>query len=61
MDVIEQQILKVDANQDIILLSAGGNDLELVKILNQCIFQFSAMSNTQVLVAKAAILVGRQL
>jgi hypothetical protein len=56
-DVAEQQIPKVDANQDLILLSAGGNDLELAKILNQCIFQFSAMSNAQVLAAKAATLV----
>ncbi|KAJ6023025.1 hypothetical protein N7499_008343 [Penicillium canescens] len=38
-DVLNDQIPNINGNQQVILLSAGGNDAELSNILNQCIFQ----------------------
>nr|UMZ45332.1 hypothetical protein [Paramyrothecium sp.] len=45
-DVVENQIPQLDNDQDIILMSAGGNDADLLAILNQCIFQWFAPSKT---------------
>ncbi|KAF4166807.1 hypothetical protein CNMCM6936_005969 [Aspergillus lentulus] len=55
-DVINKQIPQISGNQQVILLSAGGNDAELSKILNQCIFQWAVLNSCQVMVAKAAAL-----
>ncbi|KAH7128006.1 SGNH hydrolase-type esterase domain-containing protein [Dactylonectria estremocensis] len=55
-DVLEQQIPALDADQQVILLSIGGNDVELVNILNQCIFQWAVVNQEQVAVAKLAAL-----
>ena len=38
------------------LKDPGGNDVELTKILNQCIFQWFAINEGEKLAAKAAIL-----
>ncbi|GKT51238.1 uncharacterized protein ColSpa_11419 [Colletotrichum spaethianum] len=35
---------------------SGGNDVQLLEILNQCIFQWGVLSESQVLIAKAAAL-----
>ncbi|KAL1864953.1 hypothetical protein VTK73DRAFT_5582 [Phialemonium thermophilum] len=43
-DVLEKQLPKLEPNQQAILLSIGGNDAELVDILNQCVFQFSTLN-----------------
>ncbi|KAM0691538.1 hypothetical protein Q7P36_007737, partial [Cladosporium allicinum] len=51
-DVLETQIPRIDGNQEIILLSAGGNDVELTNILNQCVFQWLALRPEAVSVAK---------
>ncbi|KAH6712549.1 SGNH hydrolase-type esterase domain-containing protein [Leptodontidium sp. MPI-SDFR-AT-0119] len=53
-DVIETQIPLLDPNQQVILLSASGNDIGLTKILNQCIYQFSVLNPEQMAVAKIA-------
>jgi hypothetical protein len=37
-------------------LSTGGNDVELVNALNQCIYQWCVLNPEQVAVAKAAVL-----
>ncbi|OJI89883.1 hypothetical protein ASPTUDRAFT_79749 [Aspergillus tubingensis CBS 134.48] len=55
-DVINDQIPNLNGDQQVILLSAGGNDAELSNILNQCIYQWAVLNHTQVLVAKAAAL-----
>ncbi|KAF6833212.1 hypothetical protein CPLU01_05731 [Colletotrichum plurivorum] len=55
-DVVENQIPRIDGSQDAILLSAGGNDVQLLEILNQCIFQWAVLTDSQVLIAKAAAL-----
>ncbi|PYI01923.1 fibronectin type III domain protein [Aspergillus sclerotiicarbonarius CBS 121057] len=55
-DVINNQIPNINGNQQVILLSAGGNDVELSNILNQCIFQWAVLNSNQVTVAKAAAL-----
>ncbi|KAL4983900.1 fibronectin type III domain protein [Aspergillus falconensis] len=55
-NVINEQIPNLSGNQQVILLSAGGNDAELTNILNQCIFQWAALNSDQVAVAKAAVL-----
>ncbi|OGM49583.1 hypothetical protein ABOM_001752 [Aspergillus bombycis] len=55
-DVINDQIPNISGNQQVILLSAGGNDAELSNILNQCIFQWSALQAVQVNQAKTAAL-----
>ena len=36
--------------------SSGGNDVELVNILNQCIFQWASVNKGQVLLGKTAAL-----
>ncbi|KAL6885245.1 carbohydrate esterase family 3 protein [Trichoderma longibrachiatum] len=55
-DVVKKQIPRIDSGQQVILLSAGGNDAELVAILNQCIFQWAVWNEDQVSVAKSAAL-----
>ncbi|KAL6864240.1 SGNH hydrolase-type esterase domain-containing protein [Trichoderma novae-zelandiae] len=55
-DVIDKQIPRIDSDQQVILLSAGGNDAELVTILNQCIFQWAVLDKTQVAIAKLSAL-----
>ncbi|KAK7978042.1 hypothetical protein PG988_005532 [Apiospora saccharicola] len=52
-DVVEKQIPTLDYNQQVILVSAGGNDAELTNILNQCIFQWASLTNFQVVLVKA--------
>lgn len=54
--MITKQIPNIDGGQNVILLSGGGNDVKLTDVLNQCIFQWAAVSKTQTQVAKAAIL-----
>jgi hypothetical protein len=39
-EVIDEQVGLLHDDQDVITLSAGGNDAELVWILNHCVFQF---------------------
>ncbi|KAL2076239.1 hypothetical protein VTL71DRAFT_1182 [Oculimacula yallundae] len=51
-DIIKNQIPGLDSNQDAILLSVGGNDVELVELLNQCIYQLSVLNAEQVGLAK---------
>ncbi|KAL2859377.1 SGNH hydrolase-type esterase domain-containing protein [Aspergillus pseudodeflectus] len=51
-DVLETQIPAIDNDQQVILLSIGGNDLELSNILNQCIFQWATITKTQALLLK---------
>ncbi|KAJ3467994.1 hypothetical protein MRS44_005558 [Fusarium solani] len=46
-DIIEKQIPTISNNQDVILISAGGNDAELTRVLNQCIFQWLAFNKAQ--------------
>ncbi|KAE8332768.1 fibronectin type III domain protein [Aspergillus sergii] len=55
-DVINDQIPNISGNQQVILLSAGGNDAELSNILNQCIFQWSALKAVEVNEAKTVAL-----
>lgn len=50
-DVLERQIPAIDSNQQVILISAGGNDVELTNTLNQCIFQWAVLSTSQVIEA----------
>ncbi|KAJ4007802.1 hypothetical protein NW766_009607 [Fusarium irregulare] len=51
-DVIDDQIPKLDSNQDAITLSIGGNDVGLVNLLNSCIFQMGVFTKAQALEAK---------
>ncbi|KAF3392625.1 hypothetical protein F1880_008918 [Penicillium rolfsii] len=53
-DVLKKQIPYINGNQQVILLSAGGNDAQLSKILNQCIFQWAVLNSDQVTLAKTA-------
>ncbi|EPS26948.1 hypothetical protein PDE_01888 [Penicillium oxalicum 114-2] len=53
-DVISDQIPQISGNQQVILLSAGGNDAQLTSILNQCVFQWAVLNANQVKTAKAA-------
>ncbi|KND93383.1 Lipase 1 [Tolypocladium ophioglossoides CBS 100239] len=53
-DILDEQIPRVDSSQQAILLSAGGNDAELLNILNQCIFQWSVFNKEQVAAGKLA-------
>ncbi|KAK2761656.1 hypothetical protein FQN54_001484 [Arachnomyces sp. PD_36] len=53
-DVLDEQIPAIDSEQQAILLSVGGNDVELTNILNQCVFQWAVVNQEQVEVAKAA-------
>ncbi|KAF2429956.1 hypothetical protein EJ08DRAFT_589813 [Tothia fuscella] len=43
-EVIEKQIPQINGNQDVILLSAAGNDAELTGILNHCVYQWATLS-----------------
>ncbi|KAH1666586.1 hypothetical protein KXX65_000361 [Aspergillus fumigatus] len=43
-DVLDKQNPKISGNQQVILLSIGGNDAELSSILNQCIFGWAALA-----------------
>ncbi|KAF2150904.1 hypothetical protein K461DRAFT_270289 [Myriangium duriaei CBS 260.36] len=54
-DVVEKQIPTIDANQQAILVSAGGNDAELVNILNQCIYQWASINAAKVEAIKAQV------
>lgn len=56
--MLDQQIPIVDDNQKAILLSIGGNDIGLLDILNQCIYQWAVFNKQQVNTAKAAALKG---
>ncbi|KAF2793294.1 SGNH hydrolase, partial [Melanomma pulvis-pyrius CBS 109.77] len=44
-EVLEGQMWRVGGGQDAIMISAGGNDAELVDILNQCVYQFFSPTN----------------
>lgn len=44
-EIKDDQIPRIDDGQDVVLLSASGNDAGLVDILNQCVYQFFAPSN----------------
>ncbi|KAH1912574.1 hypothetical protein KXW47_007499 [Aspergillus fumigatus] len=55
-DVLDKQIPKISGNQQVILLSIGGNDAELSSILNQCIFGWAALAPEAVKMAKEAAL-----
>ncbi|PKY04114.1 fibronectin type III domain protein [Aspergillus campestris IBT 28561] len=59
-NVVNDQIPNISGDQQLILLSAGGNDVELSNILNQCIFQWAVFNPTQVNVAKTAALENSQ-
>ncbi|KAJ0413256.1 fibronectin type III domain protein [Aspergillus carlsbadensis] len=59
-DVINDQIPLLSSNQQVILLSAGGNDAELENILNQCIFQWAVLNPEQVTVAKTAAILDEE-
>lgn len=39
-EVIETQVDKMDADQDVILISSGGNDVGFADVINQCVYQF---------------------
>ncbi|UZP45216.1 hypothetical protein NXS19_013028 [Fusarium pseudograminearum] len=47
-----------NSGQQIILLSAGGNDAELVNILNQCVYQWFALNDQHSTVGKVAEMKG---
>ncbi|TLD05009.1 uncharacterized protein PgNI_09260 [Pyricularia grisea] len=53
-DVVEKQIPSLDSLQQVILLSAGGNDAELTQILNHCVFQWASFTSAGAEFAKAA-------
>ncbi|KAJ4169629.1 hypothetical protein NW754_005781 [Fusarium falciforme] len=53
-DVIDDQIPALGFGQQVILLSAGGNDAELLNILNQCVLQWLAFSDAQWFIGKIA-------
>jgi len=55
-EVIEGQVPMLEGDQDVILLSAGGNDAELVWILNHCVFQFFSPTPTTANGIEAAVL-----
>ncbi|KAH6949082.1 SGNH hydrolase-type esterase domain-containing protein, partial [Fusarium avenaceum] len=57
-NVIEDQLPNIDSGQQVILLSAGGNDAELVNILNQCVFQWFALNEQHSTVGKVAEMKG---
>ncbi|RYC89779.1 hypothetical protein BFJ63_vAg7437 [Fusarium oxysporum f. sp. narcissi] len=57
-NVIEDQLLSIDSDQQIILLSTGGNDAELVNILNQCVYQWFALKDQHSTVGKVAEMKG---
>ncbi|KAK4222286.1 SGNH hydrolase-type esterase domain-containing protein [Podospora fimiseda] len=51
-DLLKQQIPYLTDGQDAILLSVGGNDAELVNILNSCIYQWKNLKKWQGELAK---------
>ncbi|KAM0547793.1 hypothetical protein ACHAPJ_010254 [Fusarium lateritium] len=51
-DVVDNQIPKLDDNQDAITLSIGGNDVGLVSLLNSCVFQMGVFTKEQAAAAK---------
>ncbi|PGH17920.1 hypothetical protein AJ79_00819 [Helicocarpus griseus UAMH5409] len=55
-DVLEKQIPSLDKDQQAIILSIGGNDVELSNVLNQCIYQWAVINQEQVALAKATAL-----
>ncbi|KAF5264513.1 hypothetical protein FOXYS1_4726 [Fusarium oxysporum] len=57
-NVIEDQLPSIDSDQQIILLSTGGNDAELVNILNQCVYQWFALKDQHSTVGKVAEMKG---
>lgn len=51
-EIIDQQLPRIDSDQDLITISGGGNDLDFVGILNQCVYQiFAPTQATAVLLA----------
>ncbi|RYP12542.1 hypothetical protein DL765_007244 [Monosporascus sp. GIB2] len=59
-DVLENQIPSVDSGQQVVLLSIGGNDAELLHVLNQCVFQWGVLNWEQVALAKTAATVDKE-
>ncbi|RYP70471.1 hypothetical protein DL769_004960 [Monosporascus sp. CRB-8-3] len=59
-DVLENQIPSVDSDQQVVLLSIGGNDAELINVLNQCVFQWGVLNWEQVALAKTAATVDKE-
>lgn len=55
--MIFEQIPRIDGGQDVILLSGGGNDVKLTDVLNQCVYQWAAVSKAH---EKAARLLATQ-
>ena len=51
-DVVKKQISSVENDQDVMMISAGGNDAELVHILNHCVFQFASFKNAEEVLKK---------
>ncbi|RYO84490.1 hypothetical protein DL764_009322 [Monosporascus ibericus] len=59
-DVLENQIPSVDSGQQVVLLSIGGNNAELLHVLNQCVFQWGVLNGEQVALAKTAATVDKE-
>ncbi|PYH81051.1 fibronectin type III domain protein [Aspergillus uvarum CBS 121591] len=59
-NVLDDQIPKPSDDQQLILLSAGGNDAELSNVLNQCIYQWTALNPLKVAAAKAKALYNKR-
>ncbi|KAK7973639.1 ATPase [Apiospora arundinis] len=51
-DIHKKQILQLDGSQQVIMISAGGNDAKLNDILNQCVFQWGTITKEQSILAK---------
>ncbi|KAJ3549763.1 hypothetical protein NM208_g348 [Fusarium decemcellulare] len=51
-DVRKHQIPALDSDQQVIMLSAGGNDAELVKILNHCVYQWASFNSLEYVTGK---------
>ncbi|KAK4220604.1 SGNH hydrolase-type esterase domain-containing protein [Podospora fimiseda] len=51
-DVLHEQIPYLSDRQDAILLSVGGNDAELVNILNSCVYQWANLNKFQAVVGE---------
>lgn len=47
-DVLDIQIPRMENDQQVILLSAGGNDAELSNVLNMCVFQWASFQRNEV-------------
>lgn len=54
--MLQHQIPNIDGGQQAILISAGGNDAELVNILNLCVYQVAALTQLQGVAAKTIAL-----